>query len=260
MKGSGKDFFSTLIIILINVLIVGFGYLFLLLINYSSKIDNLFLKIALYIIICIIIFQINKRFQSRILNIIAQIIYLPITILALFTAIAIPVLSIQISLYLYLALSFLIPMIAYRLDQYYQITVINLETWIYLVLTVGVIFAFLLHNQIKFVVDKTVVYFHNGSKRIQHFKLIELNDYIISLSNIKFIIFFLYLIYLIIVNVMTLQNTSFYENPNIDKAVLQSFVTFVAFDRVLSTIKLTEFRPSKLLEILKNSFKHLFEQ
>ncbi|MNG38928.1 hypothetical protein D3C84_1268040 [compost metagenome] len=54
---------------------------------------------------------------------------------------------------------------------------------------------------------------------------------------------------------MALQNKSFYDNPNIDKAVLQSFVTFVAIDRILTIVKQTEFKPSKLLEILKSSFK-----
>lgn len=254
-----KELLSTLIIILINILIIGIGYLFDFLLDYSSKVDYLFLKIMLYIIFCIIVFQFNRKFKFLIIDIIAQIIYLPITFIAFFSIIAIPVLSIQISIILYLGLSFLLPMTIYRIDEHYHITILNFETWIYIILTLGVIFAFLFHSQIKFIVEKIMALMHQESKKIRKFKLIELNNYIISLSNIRFIIFTLYLIYLIIVNVMALQNQSFYKNPNIDKAVLQSFVTFVAFDRVIATVKLTEFRASKLLGILKASTKNFFE-
>jgi hypothetical protein len=120
--------------------------------------------------------------------------------------------------------------------------------------------AFLFHKYLKFLVDKIVSIMHQKSERIQKLKLIELNDFVISINNIKFTIFFLYMIYLITTNLMALQNKSFYENPNIDKAVLQSFVTFVAIDRILTIIKQTEFKRSKLLEILKSSFKEGLEK
>lgn len=259
MSSGKKEIISTLIILLINALIVAFAFLFSFLIEYSSKVDFLFLKILFYIVICIVTFQISKRIKSKFFEIIAQILYLPMTIFALLSAIAIPVLTIQLSIFLYLAFSFIFPMILFRLDQNYQLTILNIETWTYLILTSGVIFAFLFHHQLKYIVQKVIPFIHQESERVKKFKLIELNDYVISINNIRFVIFSLYLIYVFIVNIMSFQNASFYENPNIDKAVLQSFVSFIAFDRVLATLKLTEFRPSKLLNILKESVRHVFQ-
>lgn len=260
MKGIKNEIYSIIIILLTNILIVAMSILIMFLINHSSKVDYLFLKFLIYILICIIIFQINKRHKTLFVNILANIIYLPMTILALFTLIALPVLSVQMSIFLYLVFSFLPPMIAYRVDEYFQLTVLNFETWVYIVITLGIMIAFSFHKYLKFLVDKIVSIMHQKSERIRKLKLIELNDFVISINNIKFTIFFLYMIYLIVTNLMALQNKSFYENPNIDKAVLQSFVTFVAIDRILTIIKQTEFKPSKLLEILKSSFKEGLEK
>jgi hypothetical protein len=260
MKGIKNEIYSIIIILLTNILIIAMSILIMFLINHSSKVDYLFLKFLSYILICIVTFQINKRYKTLLVNILANIIYLPITIFALFTLIALPVLSVQMSIFLYLFFSFLAPLIAYRVDEYFQLTVLNFETWVYIIITLGIMIAFLFHKYLKFLVDKIVSIMHQKSERIQKLKLIELNDFVISINNIKFTIFFLYMIYLITTNLMALQNKSFYENPNIDKAVLQSFVTFVAIDRILTIIKQTEFKPSKLLEILKSSFKEGLEK
>jgi len=259
MISTKKEISSALILLLTNIIILGILILFDFLIKYSAHIDYLVIKIILYIIICILAFQVNKRFKFKLLNIITQIIFIPITILTIVIAVAIPILSMQMSIYFYLLLSFIIPMIIYRVDEHYRLINLNFETWLYIILTLGVISAFLLHRQISYLVNKITTYIHNKSKRIEKLKLLELNDYVISLNNIRFTIFFLYLIYIMIINLISFQNSSLYLNQNIDKAVLQSFVTFVAFDRVLSTTKITEFRSSKLLQLLKNSIMQTFQ-
>lgn len=254
MKYRKKEIYSTIIIIVINILIVAMVFLLNFLLGLLNKIDFIYLKIIIYFTICLIAFQINKKYNNSLAKIIANIIYLPITILVIFAVIAIPILSIQLSIFLYLALSFLLPLIAYFIDEYYQLTALNLETWIYIILTLGILIAFLFHKYLKFLVDNIISILNLNSTRIQKFKLIELNNFVISLNTIKLSTFFLYLIYLITTNLMALQSKSFYENPNVDQAVLQSFVTFLAIERILESIKVTKFRPSKLLEILKSSF------
>ncbi|QKJ64144.1 hypothetical protein [Flavobacterium sp. M31R6] len=257
MKPRKKEIYPTIIIILMNILIVGMVFLLNFLISSLNKIEFLFLKIITYLIICTIAFQINKKYNNLLAKIIANIIYLPITILVIFAVIAIPILSVQLSVFLYLAFSFLIPIIAYLIDDYYQLTILNVETWIYIIITLGIFIAILFHKYLKFLIDKIISILNLNSTRVQNYKLIELNNFVISLKNIRFTLFFLYLLYLIITNLLSLQHKSFYENPNIDLAVLQSFVTFLAIDRVLAKIKQIKFSPSKLLEILKNSFNQI---
>lgn len=260
MTSTKNEIYSIIIILLTNILMVGILFLTMFLIEISSKVDYMLLKFLAYILLCIIIFQINKRHNTLFFNTIANIIYAPFIILFFVVLIAIPVLSVQMSVFLYLVFSFLAPMTAYRIDEYFQLTVLNFETWVYIIITLGIIIAFSFHKYLKILVVKIVSIIHLKSERIQKLKLIELNDFVLSINNVKFTIFFLYLIYLITTNITALQHNSFYENQNIDKAVLQSFVTFVAIDRILTILKQTEFKPSKLLEILKSSLKQGLEK
>lgn len=253
MRSVKKEITAVLLILLINVVTGALTVLISFLIDYSGKINHFFLKVATYFLLCFITFQIGRKIKSRAYKIMQQIIFLPLTFLSLYILAAIPVLSMQLSIGLYLVFAFLFPMILFRFDEHYHLTALKPETWTYIVLSSGVIFAFLFHYQIKLLVHKIIPFFHYGSERVKKFKLIELNNYVISVNNIRFVIFTLYLLYAMIVNIMSFQGSSFYDNQNIDKAVLQSFVTFIAFDRVLAAVRAAEFKPSELLDILKKS-------
>ena len=242
-----------------TIIIVAISFLLMSLINNLSKIDYLFLKISAYIILCILAFQINKKYNKKFINVVVQIIFIPVTFLSLFTAIAMPIISIQATLGLYLFFSFLIPLILYQVDQVFHILTLNFETWVYIMNTCGVVIAFIFHKQIKFILYKLFPFTSKKSKTLKKYNLEELNNYVISESNIRFVIFSFYFVYLIIINFMSLENNSFYDNPAVDKAILQSFVTFIAFDRVLSTLKQTEFRPSELVDKIWINIKSTFE-
>lgn len=90
-------------------------------------------------------------------------------ILAFFTLIALPVLSVQISIFAYIGLSFLGPMIAYRIDEYNQLTILNFETWVYIIITSEIMIAFSFHKYLKFLVDKIVSIMHQKSEKMQKF-------------------------------------------------------------------------------------------
>ncbi|GHC66600.1 hypothetical protein [Ulvibacter litoralis] len=231
------------------LLVVGIKYLT----DYASNIENLYWIIGTYIVVCIIFYQINRKFKNKAFDFIVQAILFPFTLLYGFVTVAIPILSTQIYLFAYLGLSFSIPMILYRIDESQLITGLKEETWIYLIITSGVIIATLLHKQVTFLTFKLIPFLARKSEKMKRFKLVELCEYIVSKNNIKLVIYSLFFIALIIFNFLGLQQSSYYENPNIDKAILQSFVTFIAFERILANLKLTEFKPSELLKSLKLS-------
>ncbi|MBZ9731692.1 hypothetical protein LB467_18570, partial [Salegentibacter sp. JZCK2] len=85
-----------------------------------------------------------------------------------------------------------------------------------------------------------------NSEKLKKYKFKELTDYLISGNNIRFMIYISYFIYLLLFNIFDLQNQNLYSNSMIDKAVLQSFITFIAFDNVLKNFKNLEFKPSEL--------------
>lgn len=61
---------------------------------------------------------------------------------------------------------------------------------------------------------------------------------ILSQKKSKFIVFALYFILLLVFNFCTFNNISLFQTPKIDTAILQSFATFLAFDRLLSNTSL----------------------
>lgn len=257
MSETKKEITSTLLFLGVTIIVGIISFLLMYLLKRASKIDYLFL--FSYILICVISHQINKKYKSKLTKNIAQAILLPFTLLVVFASIAMPILSIQVTLGLYLLFSFIFPWILYKFDKTFHFIGFNFETWVYLIITFGILIAFIFHKQIKFFVYQTFPFTSEKSKDKGKYNLEVLNNYVISINNIRLVIFSLYFLYLIVVNFMNLEGKSFYENANVDKAVLQSFVTFIAFDRVLSTLKQTEFKPSELVTKIWMNIKHTFD-
>lgn len=231
------------------LLVIGLNYLT----EYASSIENIYWMVLIYIIVSVLFYQINRKVKNKIFDFIVQTVLFPLSLLYVFITVAIPILTTQIYLFIYLIISFSIPLILYRIDEKLLLTELKSETWIYLIVTVGVITATLFHKQITFLTFKLNLFTSEKSEKMKRFKLVELCEYIVSKNNIKLVIYSIFFIALIVFNFLSLQKSSYYGNPNIDKAILQSFVTFIAFERILTNLKLTEFRPSELLKTLKSS-------
>lgn len=61
------------------------------------------------------------------------------------------------------------------------------------------------------------------------------------------------MILLFAINYFSFKSNWLSESPTQDKAILQSFVVFIAFDRALTLLKGLEFKPSDFLKILVTS-------
>ena len=203
--------------------------------------------------LCVLLFLIKKEITNKVIYFIVQAIIFPLSLILKFIVLALPVLSTQIYLLVYLIISYSVPLILYTIDQNLDLTRLRGETWIYLIATTGSITAVLLHKQITFLTFKIIPFTARESWKIKRSKLVELCEYIVSRSNVKLIIYFSFFITLIIFTILGLQERSFYENSNIDNAILQSFATFIAFERILNNLELTKFKASNLLETLKLS-------
>ncbi len=81
--------------------------------------------------------------------------------------------------------------------------------------------------------DKLVsVWFYLFFKRNEHHK--ELSFKIMNQSRAKFSIYFLYFVALLILHTSRLNNTPVVDSELIEKAILESFGTFLAFERVIA--------------------------
>ncbi len=253
MSNIKKEVYSIAIIVAINIITIAlvFGLTALMKIKYG-----IWFFIG-YIMFSILIYLLWSKYPNKATKLIYYIVISPWTLLRAFMIIAIPPLSIQMVLYFYLGLAFLIPLLLKNLDINFSIFSLQPETWTYIVLTIGCMFAFLGNKILRYFVYRVFPFTASKSDRAKNSTLLELNDYIISKNNIRFVIFFIYFIYLIIINFLNLEGENFYTTPENDTAVLQSFVTFIAFDRILAASQNTEFKPSKLLSILKSSISQI---
>ena len=231
------------------LIVIGSIYLF----HYASTIDYLYWIIGSYVLVSILLYLIKEEIRNNVLGFIVQAILFPLDLLVKFIILVFPILRTQIYLFVYLGISFSIPLILYIIDLRLNFTGLKRETWIYLISTFGAITATLFHQQITFLTFKFIPFTSRESWKIKRLESCELCEYIVSKSNVKLIIYTVFFITLIIFTILGLQERSYYENSNIDNAILQSFATFIAFERILNNLKLTKFKASDLLETLKLS-------
>lgn len=259
MNNSKKEIKATILIFLINVvaalIALGFNYIF----ESVEKLKYFGVTILAYVALNIIFGFLDLKLDNKIIKIIATILGFPVAIVVGMIAVLIPALMMQLYLILYLFLAVIIPLAVYRLDEKFQFTNFSIETWIYLMITIGVICAISFNKQIQYITFRFLPFTAIKKEQKDRSKVVELCNYIVSIPNIKLVIYSLYFIALLIFNFFTFQDSSFFDSRNIDKAILQSFITFLAFERMFANLKSSEFRPSKLLSILNSSVKYEIE-
>ncbi|NEV94168.1 hypothetical protein G3567_08425 [Psychroflexus sp. YR1-1] len=204
--------------------------------------------------ILLIVFQIIVEiFPNKIFDYINLVLLSPLALLFTIVMVSKPFLALLIHLIYYLFIPTIIPFGFYFANEYYSFIPINTETYVYLIITFSVIIATSLNNQIKYIVYLASPIKILKSDDSEKFRFKELTDYLLSKTNIRFIIYLSYFIYLITFNIFNLQNITIYETEVIDRAVLQSFITFVAFDSVLRNLKPLDFKSSEMLKRIVRS-------
>lgn len=233
---------ATILIFLINIIaaliVIGFNYI----IENVEKLKYFGVAILAYIALNIIFNFLNFKLDNRIIKVITTILGFPAALFTATISVLIPALMIQVYLILYLIISVIVPLIILRLDEKFHLTNFSIEAWIYLIITVGVITATLFNRQIQNIIFRIIPFTAIKKEREERSKIIELCNYIISTSNIKLVIYSLYFIGLLLFNFFTFQDSSFFDTKNIDKAILQSFITFLAFERMFANLKISEFK------------------
>lgn len=251
---SNNELTATIIVLLINIgiiaIAIGVKYLF----DFLSTYQSFYWILGGYILLYILLFLVKNKIRNDALYFSVQIILFPFTLLFKFIALILPILATQVYLLVFLGISFFIPLLLYTIDTYQPFTGLTNETWIYLITITGAITASLFHEQISFLTFKIIPFTSRRSWKKKRFKLVKLCKYIVSKRNIVLIIYSIFFITLTIFNILSLQQGSYYQNSNIDNAILQSFATFVAFERIVDNVKLTKFSPSELLKTFKLSW------
>lgn len=253
MKNINKELLSLILIVASGLIIssvvavVGYGLDKLIKIKYS------YWYFLAYILLCILSFIISGRFKNKIIKSIFKVTIFPIKFLSGFITITAPYLVLQIHFFMYLFISSIIPLAFFAFDQFSELIELNTTTHIYIIVTLSVITATLLNKQVKYLTYLFSPFRIYSSQKLKKFEFKKLTDYLLSENNIKFIIYLFYFIYLLIVNLFNFQKNSFYSSPEVDKAVLQSFITFIALERLIANLKDLDFKPSEMVKKLLTS-------
>lgn len=212
-----------------------------------------------YILLCVVGGIIKFFFRkNKYVCKVVEIIFIPGLIVWALTYYIIPFGTLLIHLMLYFTFSFatlfLILEIVYRIGL---IQFLSPSTLLYIQITICVFVSVLFNYQIrKFIYIISPARIHT-SKKLKPFELDKLTDYLISEKNIRFLIYSFYVVVLVMINFHKFQpNSSLFDSSALDNAVLQSFITFIAFDKVIALLKELEFKPSDFLLKINGSISN----
>jgi hypothetical protein len=253
MKHLNKELFSLILIVTSGILILGLAVGIVYLVDSILDLSYGLLSLLGYFLICATLFIIIKQTNNTTAKRLHRLMVLPFTLFIGFLSVAMPYFVLQIHLFVYLFFSSIIPILLYTLDRVFGILDLKITTHIYLIVTFSVITATLMNKQMKALTYRfspMQLYSTHISKR---FEFNGLTEYFLSEHTIKFVIYFSYFLYLLIFNLFTFQEHSLYSSPLMDRAVLQSFITFLALERLISNLKDMDFKPSEMLKLLLNS-------
>lgn len=253
MKNINKELVSLILIIASGSVILGIAGLIIYGLSWFIDLKYSGWFILAYILGCVTSYILEKRQPSYFTKAIKQVFFFPVKLFKGFITISAPYLILQVHLLMYLFFSCAIPVGFFFFDKVSTFINLTETTHIYIIVTFTVVIATLLNSQIKQLIYLLSPFRISQLQKLNRTDFKELTDYLLSENNIKFIIYFFYFLYLLIINFFNFQQHSFYSNPETDKAVLQSFITFIALERLITNLKELDFKPSEMLKRLLNS-------
>lgn len=247
-----KEIKALIILLILVALFSTLAFLFDLIIKSKITIIVLSVYFILFLFLSISTNFIKNKVYLKVVNIFS----FPMSIIFASLIFIIPIGTIIMHTMLYvIVVAF--PIIVFKGLIYFKI-IENLtpELVLYIEITLAVFLSVLLNYQIrKFIYLISPARIHS-SEKLKSFGLDKLTDYLLSENNIRFMIYSLYVIILIVMNVFKFQEKSLLINSTSDQAILQSFITFIAFDRALALLKQLEFKPSDMVSKIIASMKN----
>jgi hypothetical protein len=219
--------------------------------------DNsyLWLYFLIYFVLVIAIKLLTLKVKNKYFVSVVKFISFPQDLLLALFVISIPVASVFFHSVIYFFLCILIPITLNGVNDYYNLVSISNENKIFLGLTMTIVVAVTCYKWLLFLIYHMPPFNIKKSEKMKRFKLEELTEYIINKQNIRFAIYLCFFIFLCVYSFNMLGKSSLLESNLHDRAILQSFLCFLAFDRVLLNSKKIALLPSIILNKVLTSMK-----
>ncbi len=224
------------------------------------KIDSLLLIIiSSYVALFIILTFLNIYFKNKFINKATNIISLPLSILGVIGSVIMPFWLILMHIMFYFGIAFLIPTVILGAISYFGNLKLNELTENYLLITSSV-FICVLFNPILLRIASMIPAISNKQSNGSTNLNLEPSKYVLSVRNVKFLVYAGYVIAILIINIFNFQGLSLTAGQNKDQTIIASFETFIAFDGSVGLLKLLDFRPSNLLNKIREAIMKEFSE
>ncbi|HQV77638.1 MAG TPA: hypothetical protein PLJ42_01665 [Chitinophagales bacterium] len=182
-----------------------------------------------------------------------QTIGFPFILLYVYCIVVLPILLIQLGVYIYILIAGLLPFLLYKLNQAYGFVHFESQTVVYILLTSTSIIAIIADNIIRKIIYWIPPHHEKTSNKVKKYQIKELIDYLLTESNIRFTIYLSYLIYYVVYNILSFQDSIALNDFPYANSILQSFLTFLAFDSLIEIVNKSEFSAQLLLKKILTS-------
>ncbi|NEV95045.1 hypothetical protein G3567_12950 [Psychroflexus sp. YR1-1] len=254
IKKESKSTLLVVIIIIISMVIIFFFSMGIDYLNYYKDYNWIFYFLG-YLALLFLISWLNKKYPSKILQLINICMSFPIAFVLFLYQFALPALGLIFHVIYFAMISISIPLIIIKLNEYFGYYTLSKQTIIFITLTSATCISVTFYKQILNFIYHLGPLRIKSSRKIRKFRLEELTEYVINKENIRFIIYSSFFIYIMVYSFHFFQNSSIFDVQEQDKAVYQSFLCFLAFDRLLLNSKRFLIIPSELLRKLINSIR-----
>ncbi|MCD8401305.1 hypothetical protein G1K66_12320 [Tenacibaculum finnmarkense] len=252
IKKESKSTIFVLIIIIISLVIMFLLSMGMKHLNYAKNLNWLFYFLG-YIFLLIFVHWLRKKFPNKMLEYIDIGISFPLAIFLLLFQFTIPSIGLVLHIFLFVLFSFAFPLLLLRINEYFDYVTLTEQTTLFINLTFATCFSVAFYRQLLSFIYQFGPFKIKNSEKMKKFRLDELTEYVLNKENIRFIIYSSFFIYLIIFSFQLLQNSSVFEIAEKDRAIYQSFLCFLAFDRILLNSNKFILLPSQLLKKMINS-------
>lgn len=190
----------------------------------------------------------SNFFKKQIFKILYNIPFLPFYLFFQILTYTIPISFILVNIILYICCPILIVSYTSIILTHYEVPV-NYELKLYLSFLLVYLF-YVTFNKIALVfLAKLSPARYRDSTKLKPYNIKEISEYILSEDNMKIMIYVFNFLAIIFINIYKFQNLAFFDKVLLlEKPILQSLVTFIAFDRAMILFKGLQFKPSELYQ------------
>lgn len=248
LKNEIKSIIAIIIIVVISIFVL------FLVQKYIPKVYS-FSILIIYFICSIIIFRVQNKIKNKILRGILNVLTFPYFLIYILLTFSVPIFILGINFIIFLIFSSIIPFTYKTIDQNFYHINITKYTDLYLCITIPLMTILIFHKYILKIINYINENNYGKGTNFEKFKINELANYVFDYKTIKFLIYTTYFTFLFIYSIYVINGQHFLTDSKNEKVILQSFISFIAFDRLVSNIKDFTITPSGLLDKLIKQIK-----